>query len=175
MTIAYRLSLLALLPVLLFGGGALIGDVATRVAKLVAPEPLTLLQAVATGDDDAIFRMVVAGEDPGLPTVLERRLIYWRPGDTTSPLLVAIADGDLNRVAYLARNTEHLAEPPNDLALCVAARLGHANLARFLMKIGAPAVPKIGCGELSRPEDFARKYRSGSLARELRQYRLESR
>ena len=68
-----------------------------------------------------------------------------------------------------------MAQSPNDLALCVAARYGHSNIARFLMKRGVPAVPKNGCGELRRPEDIAQKQGSGGLARELRQYRIEER
>jgi hypothetical protein len=40
------------------------------------------------------------------------------------------------------------------------------------MKMGAPAVAKNGCGEGETPEDIAKKYRHGTLARELRRYRL---
>lgn len=163
------------LPLLFFGTGALIAGLSIRTAKLMAPEPVTLVDAAAVGQDDAIFRMVLAGEDPGLPVVLEHPLIHWKKGEVTSPLLVAIAVGDLGKSAYMARHTRRLADPPNHLALCVAARYGHTNVARFLMKMGVPPVPKDGCGELERPEDVAAKYREGGLSRELRRYRIETR
>jgi hypothetical protein len=175
MSIKRRASLLLLLPFLFFGAGALMAGIATETAKLAAPKPVTLLDAAAVMQDEAILRMVSAGEDPGLPVVLKHPALVWEIGDTTSPLLVAIVGGEVNRVAYMAKHTQRLAEPPNDLALCLAARFGHSNIARFLMKIGATAVPKNGCGDIRRPEDIAKKHGFGGLARELRQYRIEAR
>ena len=67
MTFASRASLLLLVPLLSFGAGALTAEVASETAKLVTVEPVTLQEAAARGDDDAIFRMVSAGEDPGTP------------------------------------------------------------------------------------------------------------
>jgi hypothetical protein len=174
MTAATRsavVPLLLLLPVAFFAAGALGAYLATRAATLMAPEPVTLLEAVELKQDEAIFRMVSAGEDPGRPVVLERPLLHWRKGDTTSPLLVAVVDGEINLVAYLVKSTGHLADPPNDRALCLAAQFQHANIARFLMKIGAPAVPKEGCGVDKPPEDVAKKSGAGQLVRELHQYR----
>jgi hypothetical protein len=175
MTFTSRAPLLLTLPLLFFAAGALAAGVATRLAELIAPEPATLLEAAAVGQDEAIYRMVSAGEDPGLPVVLKRPLLRWKRGDAISPLLVAIALGKGRQVAFLAKHTERLAEAPNDLALCVAAHYGKIAAARFLMKRGAPAVPKNGCGEMERPEDIAKKYGSGRLSRELRQYRIETR
>jgi hypothetical protein len=172
MTLTNRVPFLLFLPLLFFGAGMLSAGVATRAAKLIAPEPVTLLDAIVIGNDEAIFRMISEGDDPGLPGVLGSPVLHWRRGDTTSPLLVAIGGGDINKVAYMAKHTQRIAESPNDHALCVAARYGHSNVARYLMKMGAPAVPKNGCGKLRRPEDVAAKYGSGSLAKELRQYRM---
>jgi hypothetical protein len=145
MTITRRPPILFILPLLFFGAGALTAGVATETAKLVTVEPVTLLDAAARGDDDAIFRMVSAGEDPGAPVVLQRPMFQWRRGDTTSPLLVAIAEGDLDNVAYMMKHTRRLADPPNDEAPCVAARFGRGQIAQFLSKMG-PLVPKTGCG-----------------------------
>jgi hypothetical protein len=172
MTRTNRVPILLLLPLLVFGAGILSAGVATTAAKLIAPEPVTLLDAVATGHDEAIFRMISEGDDPGLPDVLGSPVLHWRRGDSTSPLVVAIGGGDINMVAYLARRTKRIADSPNDQALCVVARYGHSNVARFLMKMGASAVPKSGCGKLRRPEDVATKYGSGSLAKELQRYRM---
>jgi hypothetical protein len=172
MTLAHRMAILSFLPVLFFGLGFLAAEVATRTAMLIAPEPKTLLDAVTGGNDEAMFRMMSEGDDPGLPDVLKRSVLYWERGETVSPLLIAIGEGDLNKVAYMAKHTQRIADPPNDQGLCAAARYGHSNIVRFLMNLGVPAVPKNGCGELKRPEDIAAKYGSASLARELRQYRL---
>jgi hypothetical protein len=172
MTLNHRMTMLLFLPVLFFGFGILSAGLATRTAILIAPEPKTLLDAVAGGNDEAMFRMMSEGDDPGRPDVLKRSVLYWEHGDTVSPLLVAIGQGDINKVAYMAKHTQRIAEPPNDQGLCAAARYGHSNIVRFLMKMRAPAVPKDGCRELKRPEDIAAKYGSASLGRELRQYRL---
>jgi len=171
MTLTNRVPILLFLPLLFFGAGILSAGLAITAAKSIAPEPITLLDAVAMGNDEAIFRMISEGYDPGLPGVLESPVFHWRRGDITSPILVAIGGGDINKVAYMARHTQRIADSPNDQALCVVARYGHSNVARFLMKMGAPVVPKNGCGKLRRPEDVAAKYGSGSLAEELRRYR----
>jgi hypothetical protein len=173
MTIAHRLPVLLALPFVFFGAGAMTAVVATKVVTLIAPKPATLLDAAAAGDEEVIFRKVSAGEDPGLPVVLDRPLFHWQSGDVVSPLLAAIVGGDPNEIAYLVQATRRWAEPPNDRALCVAARHDNGSAARYLMKIGAPAVPKEGCGEAQKPEDVAAKYGASGLARELRQYRLK--
>jgi hypothetical protein len=172
MTLTHRAAILLFLPVLFFGLGILTAGVATRTAKLIAPEPATLLDAVAGGNDEAMFRMMSAGDDPGLPAVLERPVLHWERGVVVSPLLIAIGGGDINKVAYMAKHTQRIADPPNDQGLCAAACYGHSDIVRFLMKMGVPAVPKNGCGVMRRPEDVAAKYGSGSLAKELRRYRV---
>ena len=173
MTIVSRGSFLLLLPFLFFGGGALTAGVATEAAKRVAVEPTSLLEAAAKGDDDAIFRIVSAGQDPGSLAVLQRRVFQWQRGDATSPLLVAIAKGDFDNVTFMLKHTQHLADPPNDQALCVAARFGRFDIARFLMQKGVPAVPWNGCVG-GRPEDLAAERGFGSLADELHQYRMKT-
>jgi hypothetical protein len=173
MTSSWRIAIMSL-PMLFFGLGVLAAGVATRTAIFIAPEPKTLLDAVAGGNDEAMFRMMSVGDDPGLPAVLKRSVLHWVRGDTVSPILIEIGRGDINKVTYMAKNTRRLGEPPNDEALCVAARYGHSNIVRLLMKIGVPPVPKNGCGELGTPEDVATKYGSINLARELRQYRLDA-
>ncbi len=126
MTLTNRVPFLLFLPVLFFGAGMLSAGLATRAAKLIAPEPVTLLDAIVIRNDEAIFRMISEGDDPGLPGVLGSPVLHWRRGDTTSPLLVAIGGGDINKVAYMAKRTQRIADPPNDQALCVAARYGHS-------------------------------------------------
>jgi Ankyrin repeats (3 copies) len=145
MTSASRALLSLLAPILFFGAGALTAGVATKVVKSVAVEPSTLLEAASRGDDDAIFRFVSAGQDPGLPAVLQRNVFQWQRGETTSPLLVAIAEGDFDNVTYMVKHIQHLAEPPNDQALCVAARWGHSDIAKFLMQRMPSAVRRNGC------------------------------
>ena len=167
-----RTAVLLLLPLVFFGTGAIVAGLSIRAAKLVAPEPVTLLDAAVLGRDDVIFRMVTAGEDPGHPVVLERSSIHGSKGDTTSPLLVAIATGDLSRITYMLKQTQRMADPPNDLALCIAAKYGHSNVARHLIEIGAP-VPKDGCGDGKMPEDIAVERGAKSLAARLRRYRIE--
>jgi hypothetical protein len=173
MTLIHRMALVSFLPLLFFGLGILAAGVATRTAILIAPEPETLLDAVAWGNDEVMFRMMSEGDDPGLPDILKRSVLHWRRGDSVTPILVEIGNGDINKVAYMAKNTRRLWEPPNDEALCVAARYGHSSIVRLLMKMGVPPVPRNGCGELGRPEDVAAKYGSINLSSELRQYRLE--
>ena len=173
MTTAGRLFVLLALPLLFCSAGALSAVWATKAVKLIAPEPVTLIDAVAAGDEEATYRMVSAGKDPGLPVALERSVFHWRKGDVVSPLLVAVVESDPNQIAYLAQQTRRLSEPPNDEALCVAARYGNSNVARLLMKLRVPVVPENGCGEIRMPEDVAAKYGSGGLSKELRQYRTE--
>ena len=70
------------MPFLFFGAGALTAGVATEAAKRAAVEPTTLVDAAARGDDDTIFRLMSAGQDPGAPVVVQRRVFQWRPGDS---------------------------------------------------------------------------------------------
>jgi ankyrin repeat protein len=167
-----RAFLLLVLSMLFFGAGIATADVAKWAVTLIAPEPVTLLDALAEGNDEAMFRMTSEGSDPGLPDILKFSVLHWDRGEKTSPLLVAIGGGDMNIVAYLTKHTTRLREFPNDQALCVAARYGHTNIARYLMARGVPAVPKSGCGTLNRPEDVAKKFGNHSLAKALRSYRL---
>jgi hypothetical protein len=98
---ARPLSLSLILPLLMFGMSALAAKLAAQGAKFIAPEPITLLDAAMLENDEALLRMV-----------LERPVFEWRRGDQVSPLLVAIAGGDTNRVAYMARHTAHLGDTP---------------------------------------------------------------
>jgi hypothetical protein len=150
MTLVSRAPVLLLAPLLFFGAGALTAVVATETVKRVAVEPATLLDAAARGDDDAIFRFVSAGQDPGAQVVLQRRLFQWQPGDTVSPLLVAIAEGDLDNVTYMIRHTERLTDSPNDQALCIATRFGHSDIAKFLMQKMVRLPSKKVCDRSSR-------------------------
>ncbi len=172
MTFMRRAPVLLILPFLFFGAGALTAAVATLATTLIAPKLDTLVEAAMLGQEDAIFRLVSAGDDPGLPTVLQRPMFRWRAGDTTTPLLVAVAFGDLRLVGYMLKNTKRMADPPNDQALCVAARFGHSDVTRLLMEVGAPAVPINGCGEQRWPEDIAYHRRAKSMGDLLRDYRL---
>ena len=173
MKTTHRFPILLMLPLVFAGAGMLAALMATKAATLITPEPVTLLDAAATGNDEAIFRMVSAGQDPGSPVILERTVFHWRQGDVASPLLAAIAaDSTLSEITYLVSQTRRLTESPNDQALCVAARYGRSGVAEFLMETGAPAVPKGGCGEAKWPEEIAKKYGSSGLARQLRQYRI---
>ena len=160
------------LPLLLFCAGAGVAAVGIEAVQSIAPEPANLLEAVAQGHNDEIFNRVSAGEDPGRSAVVAHAMFHWRPRDTTSPLLVAIAGGDINKVAYMVNHTALMASPPNDLALCVVARYGHSNIAQLLMKRGALPVPKDRCGEEATPEDVARRYENFGLGETLRDYRL---
>ena len=100
-------------------------------------------------------------------------VLHWQRGQETTPLLVAVGRGDINIVAYLALNTKKIGIPPNDQALCVAARYGHTNVANYLIERNVSAVPRGGCGSEALPEDVAKKYQSFSLADVLQRYRLE--
>ena len=100
-------------------------------------------------------------------------MLQWRRGEITSPLLIAIAQGDFDNVTYMLKNTRHLMDAPNDQALCVAARFGWRDIARFLMLRGTPALPQNGCIG-GKPEDLAAEHGFKILANELRQYRLET-
>jgi hypothetical protein len=174
MSSKHQMSFLLLFPLLSFSVGGAVAATAAWVTQLMVPTPLSLLDAVKLGHDDAIFNMMSAGADPGGAVILKYPVLEWKRGDTTSPLLLAIAGGDINKVAYMVKHTRLLTEPPNDLGLCVAAQFGHSNLARLLMKQGASPVPKKGCGDLAKPEDVARKFGSSGLAKELQRYRIDA-
>jgi hypothetical protein len=84
MTLTHRMAILSFLPLLFFGLGILAGGVAMRTAILIAPETETLLDAVAGGNDEAMFRKMSEGDDPGLPDVLKSSALHWERGDTVS-------------------------------------------------------------------------------------------
>ena len=80
-----------------------------------------------------MFRMMSRGRRSGLPGVLKRPVLHWKREATVSPILVVIGEGDINKVAYMAKQTQRIAAPPNDQGLCAAASYGHSNIVRFLM------------------------------------------
>lgn len=172
MTMAARITLLCV-PAVCFVVGFVTARTVTHLAEHMTVEPVTLLDAAARGDNDAIDRMVSAGEDPGMPVVLQQHLFDWPAGEVTSPYLVAIARGKLTDVAYMAKHTQRLIELPNDQALCIAARFGTTKMVRFLMTLGVPAAPKDGCDEGGWPEDIAAKYGFGRLSKELHEFRTQ--
>lgn len=172
MTVARRQLRLLGLPLLAVAVGFLLGRGATTVSVLTAPEPETLLQAVVQGQRDAIVRMIQAGEDPGLPIVLEQPVFGWRRGDVVSSLLVGIAQGDDKQVAFLFSSTKRTADAPNDQALCVVARLGNSGVAVVLFKLGVPGGPEKGCdAQQETPEQVAARFGNITLARALTSYR----
>jgi hypothetical protein len=176
MTVSRRQWLLLGLPVLAVVGGFLVGRGAAALSTLTAPEPPTLVQAVAQGQWDTIVRMIEAGEDPGLPIVLEQPIFGWSRGDVVSPLLVGIAQGDKKQVAFLLSSTKHKADAPNDQALCVVARFGHSDVAEVLFRLGVPGGPEKGCdGHQEMPEDVAMRFRNVNLAVAIRNYRTDTR
>ncbi len=93
MTLTNRVPILLFLPLLFFGAGILSAGLAITAAKSIAPEPITLLDAVAMGNDEAIFRMISEGYDPGLPrseSLIHRmikRCVSWPA--TATPMLPA--------------------------------------------------------------------------------------
>jgi hypothetical protein len=86
MMFKHRAGVLLFLPMLFFGLGSLTAGVATSIATFIAPEPATLLDAVAGGNDEAMVRMISEGEDPGLPAVLKRPVhLLGAWGDSIAP------------------------------------------------------------------------------------------
>ena len=69
MTLVRRLLFLVAVSALFFCTGMVTAGIAYRAIVWITPEPLTLLDAVAQANDDAVLRMVSAGADPGLPGV----------------------------------------------------------------------------------------------------------
>lgn len=165
--------LLLMMPLLFFGAGALTAAVAARLTGLVAPKLKTLMEAASLGQEEAILQLVTSGEDPGKAAMVQRPVYHWKSGDTTTPLLVTIAGGDLRLVAFMLKHTTRLAESPNDRALCISAQYRHSSVTRLLLEKNAPAVPKDGCSKNERmPEDIAFKGHAKELGNLLREYRL---
>ena len=162
-------------PAVFFVLGAVVALAAIRVVEFAWPEPKTLLEAVEQQWTGTTYRMIAHGEDPGISVKAKRQILqYWGPGQTTSPLLVGIARGDADLVAYMVENTRLLETAPNDQALCVAGRFGHSNVAKVLFRAGVVASPLDRCdGQGARPEDIAERFGHGSMAKALRHYRLE--
>ena len=133
-----RPILLLLAPIAALGAGVAIAAVLISLAMVQTPEPKTLIHAVAEDRVETAVRLILRGQKADQPIVMDRDLLHWRKGDTTTPFLVAVALGRDNFVRFMLLNGVRLDMEPNDQALCVAARYGHAAAARVLIAGGAP-------------------------------------
>ena len=102
------------------------------------PQQLSWSEAVRTGNLEAAYRFVEAGEDPN-------REVEFSDDDLTggqrlrvAPLLIAIARRDENMVMMLMSVGARLDAPGNRYAVCLAERLGAGGLATLLRRDTVP-------------------------------------
>jgi ankyrin repeat protein len=169
-----RPILLLFAPLAALVAGVAIGAVLIALAMVQTPEPKTLIQAVAEDRVEMAVRLILRGQRPDESIVLDRDLLRWRKGDTTTPFLVGVALGRDNFVRFMLLNGVRLGVEPNDQALCVAARYGHAAAARVLIAGGAPyASCEAPNGNGKQPGQVASRFGYKSLAKLLRSYGLQ--
>lgn len=169
-----RPILLVLAPLAALGAGIAIAAVLIAVAMVQTPEPKTLIHAVAKDRVETAVRLILRGQKSDQPIMMDRDLLHWRKGDTTTPFLVAVALGRDNFMRFMLLNGVRFDVEPNDQALCVAARYGHAAAARVLIAGGAPyASCEAPNGNGKHPGQVASRFGYKSLAKLLRSYGLQ--
>jgi hypothetical protein len=169
-----RPILLLLAPLAALGAGVAIAAALISLAMVQTPEPKTLIHAVAEDRIETALRLILRGQKSDQPIVLDRDVLHWRKGDTTTPFLVAVAMGRDNFMHFMMNNGVRFDVEPNDQALCVAARYGHASTARALIAGGAPyASCEAPNGAGKHPGQVASRFGYKSLAKLLRNYGLQ--
>jgi hypothetical protein len=88
--------------------------------------------------------LIHAGQDPNVPIPFRHADLTGDREVRVSPLLLAVASHSENAVHMLLGNGVRMDLPANRLAVCLAAQLGHEDLAEIIAHDGVPVV-KVEC------------------------------
>jgi hypothetical protein len=122
-----------------------------RSSLFTPPFAYSLADAIATGNLQRAYQYIRAGQDPNAliavrhPTLTQRRWVL------TSPLLWAVAVGNVDAVRMLLGYGAHVDRPAYREAICLAGTLGHQHIVRVLRIYGG-GLSDPPCGDFSSME-----------------------
>jgi hypothetical protein len=114
------------------------------LAASAPPVPRTVADAVMQGASVRMIELIRAGADPTLPVEMPLEGIAGDRPVQVTPLMLAVANRDVNFVRLLTSMNIPWSREQLDDAYCLAAVLTHVTLEPFL---GAPSVDRARCPE----------------------------
>jgi len=122
-------------------GGLWIASTAVRESTAPSssvPAFESVTDAIRRGEVEDAYAFVSAGTDPNAPVPFsDTDLTSGRPV-MISPLMLAVASNKENTVMMLLSVGARMDLPQNELASCLASRLGHDDLAAMIIRDGRP-------------------------------------
>jgi len=134
--IAWMLAAPAIVGGLWIASTAVRGSTAAGSSSVPAFE--SIADAIRHGEVEDAYAFLSAGTDPNAPLPFsDAELTSGRPV-TISPLMLAVASNKENTVMMLLSFGARLDLPQNELAACLARRLGYDDLAAMIVRDGRP-------------------------------------
>lgn len=140
----------AVILALALGGLELWRTVRPRSDLFAPPFAHSFADAIATGNVQHAFQYVRAGQDPNQLIAVRHPELTGRKWVLVSPLLWAVAIGNIEAVKMLLGHGARIERPADRQAVCLAEASGHDQIARVLRTLGH--VPPGGCRDLSAGE-----------------------
>jgi hypothetical protein len=112
-----------------------------RSPLFAPPFAYSLAEAIATGNVLHGYEYIRAGQDPNEPIAVRDRVLTGDRWILTSPLVWAIAVGNVDAVKMLLGHGARLDPHAEGRAICLAAALEHTDMARLLSAHGDAPTP----------------------------------
>ena len=130
-------------------GGLWIASTAVRgstAASSSGPAFESMADAIRHGEVEDAYSFVSAGTDPNAPLQFSDTELTSGHSVMISPLMLAVASNKENTVMMLLSFGARMDLPQNEMAGCLATRLGYGDLAAMIRRDGRP-LGQITCPE----------------------------
>jgi hypothetical protein len=107
-------------------------------ARPVAPGFESIADAIRHGEVEDAYAFVSAGADPNAPISFSDAELTSGQPLMISPLMLAVSSNKENTVMMLLSFGARMDLPQNELAACLARRLGYDGLAAMILRDGEP-------------------------------------
>jgi hypothetical protein len=118
----------------------------TAAARPSGPVFESIADAIRHGEVEDAYAFVTAGADPNAPISFSDAELTSGHPVMISPLMLAVSSHKENTVMMLLSFGARMDLPQNELATCLARRLGYDDLAAMIVRDGQPA-PEVTCPE----------------------------
>jgi hypothetical protein len=119
-----------------------------RSPLFAPPFAYSLAEAIETGNLQRAYQYIRAGQDPNALIAVRHPVLTQRRWVLTSPLLWAVAVGNIDGVKMLLGYGARIDGPADRQAICLAEALEHRDIARVLSAYSGEPPDRI-CGEVT--------------------------
>ncbi len=116
-----------------------VGDLTAGSSSAQVPVFASIADAIQHGEVEDAYAFVSAGADPNAPISFSDAELTSGHPVRISPLMLAVSRNKENTVMMLLSFGARMDLPQNELADCLARRLGYDDLAAMIVRDGKPA------------------------------------